>query len=275
MIRQFYLENASGQKYHFDYRTGCLITNISGLGFQKEFTYLPYDQFFDRVDESFPMTDIQATLVFLNGYLGYSEFLDYLKLGDQHMVLYYRGNDESYCHVEIKSLSKGELKSGGLQSDITLQKKSLWLKSQALQVDVNVVNQGKVYPYHYSYTYSVSFEGKAKIENRGVIPAPLIIEITGAVLDPEVIISKDGVVVTTMRLYVESSDGTIHVSALPTNQHIYQTLNGLTNSIYDKQDFTVDNFLFLPPGEFDLEFKPGVSSATTCQVSIIEGFLGA
>lgn len=274
MIRRFYLQNLSGNRFYFDYQTGCLISNLSGLGFQKDFTYLSFDQFYDRVEETYPLTDIQATLIFLKGYVGYREFLEYLKLGDKDMVLYYESNDTAYCHVEVKSLTKSEIKNGALQSELVLQKKSLWLKSQIITIDVNVVNQGKVYPFHYPYRYSVSFEGKVKITNRGIIPAPLVIEISGAVDDPEVLVVKNGEVISVLRLYLQSNEGEIIVSSIPNKQYMLQRSGNVTTSIYDKQDFTEDNFLFIDPGEYELEFRPGVSSETNCRIHMLEGFLG-
>jgi hypothetical protein len=274
MIRRFYLQNQSGNRFYFDYRSSCLMSNLSGLGFQKDFTFLSYEQFYDRVDETYPLTEIQATLVFLRGYSGYAEFLDFLKLGDQEMLFYYESNDTAYCQVEIKSLSKSEIKNGALQSELTLQKKSLWLKSQVFTIDVNVVNQGKVYPFQYPYRYSVSFEGKIKLTNRGIIPAPLVIEINGAVDDPEVLLLKNGQVVSVLRLYLQSNEGEIVVSSIPNKQYILQRSGSTSTSIYDKQDFTEDNFLFIEPGEYELEFRPGVSSETNCRVHMLEGFLG-
>jgi hypothetical protein len=274
MIRRFYLQNQSGNRFYFDYRSSCLISNLSGLGFQKDFTFLSYDQFYDRVDETYPLTDIQATLVFLRGYSGYADFLDFLKLGDKEMLFYYESNDTAYCQVEIKSLTKSEIKNGALQSELILQKKSLWLKSQVLTIDVNVINQGKVYPFQYPYRYSVSFEGKIKLTNRGIIPAPLVIEINGAVDDPEVLVLKNGQVVSVLRLYLQSNEGDIIVSSIPNKQFMFQISGNVKTSIYDKQDFTEDNFLFIDPGEYELEFRPGVSSETKCRIQMLEGFLG-
>ena len=60
MIRALYLENSAGNKFYFGYQTNCLITNIDGLGFTKEFTYLKYSEYYDRVDEDYPMSEIQG-----------------------------------------------------------------------------------------------------------------------------------------------------------------------------------------------------------------------
>ena len=186
----------------------------------------------------------------------------------------YESDDRAFCYVDIKSLSKQELVAGTLQSQVVFQKLSLWLKNQTYTVTVNEDSLGRSYPYSYPYTYSAFFEGKIRINNRGVQKAPLLIEIIGEVSDPEIIIRKNNEIITMLRLYHTQSNGEIHVSAIPNNQYIRQVDNGETASIYGSQDFTCDNFLFVEPGEFEVEFKPGVLSLTSCRITIVEGYLG-
>jgi hypothetical protein len=274
MNRKIYIENPSGNRFYFDYRSGCLIHQVTGLGFSQEMTYLKYDTFYDRVDQTQGLTEIQATLTFLKGYHGYTEFMNYLKLGEKGLKLYYEAEDSAFCFIDIKSISKQELIAGTLQSQIVFQKLSLWLKSQLYTVDVNEDSTGKVYPFSYPYRYSAFFEGKIQIINRGVQKAPFLIEILGAVSDPEIIIRKSNTIITMLRLYHNQLNGEIHISAVPNHQYIRQIENGEVISIYGSQDFTCDNFLFVEPGEYEVEFKPGVASPTTCRITLLEGYLG-
>jgi hypothetical protein len=274
MIRRLTLENASGHRFSFDYSTGCLISAISGLGFTQELTYLKYDTFFDRVLASQGVNEIQATIVFLRGYHGYTSFLDFLKRTDASLKLLYETTDSAFCFVDIKSLSKQELVAGTLQCQIVLNKLSLWLKSQVFTIPVHGEASGKVYPYAYPYRYAAAFEGKIQIHNRGVQKAPLFIELEGELEDPEIIVRKSGAVISMMRLYHIQSSGEVQISAIPNNQFIRHIDNGTTTSIYAEQDFTCDNFLLIDPGEYEIEFKPGVSSPTLCRITMLEGYLG-
>jgi len=274
MIRRLYLENTAGNRFNFDYRSGCLISALSGLGFTQEMTYLKYDTFYDRVDQTQPLSEIQATLTFMKGYRSYTEFLEYLKLGEKGLKLVYETNDSAFCYIDVKTLSKQELIAGALQSQITFQKLSLWLKSQVFTIQVNEDTTGKVYPYIYPYRYSASYEGRIRLINRGVQKAPLLIEIFGAIDEPEVIIRKGDQIVSMMRLYHSQTSGEVHVSAIPNHQFIRQVDNGATISIYASQDFSCDNFLFVDPGSCEVEFKPGVASATICRITMLEGYLG-
>lgn len=274
MIRKIYLENPSGNQFYFDYRSGCLIHTLTGLGFTQEITYLKYDTFYDRVDQTQALTEIQATITFLNGYRGYTDLMNYLKLGEKGLKLIYEAEESAFCFIDIKSLSKQELVAGTLQSQIVFQKLSLWLKNQLYTVNVNEDSTGRVYPYSYPYTYSAFYEGKIHIHNRGVQKAPLLVEIYGAVNNPEIIIRKRDSIITMLRLYHIQNSGEVHISSVPNNQFIRQIDNGEIISIYGSQDFTCDNFLFVEPGEYEVEFKPGVTSPTICRITMLEGYLG-
>ena len=42
---------------------------------------------------------------------------------------------------------------------------------------------------------------------------------------------------------------------------------------YDKQDFSYENFLFLPPGESEIFFDPGVREEATCEIDFKEEYI--
>jgi phage-related protein len=273
IIRQLYLMNNKGIPFYFDYRTHTLVSNLAGFGFTHEFTYLKFDNFYERVDKSNPLSEINATLTFLKGYRGYSQFLEYLKDSDKNLRLYYYSDSLKYTYIEIKTLTKTELQSGVLQCEMIMDKKSLWLKDQIITIDVNTDSRGKVYAYTYPYSYSISFEGITQIQNSGSVKAPLKIEIIGAVNNPEVNIKKNEEVIATSRLYVSSQDCKIEINSDVRNQYMIMEEAGVLTEIYQYQDFTCDNFLFIEPGNVEIEFKPGVSSSTICKLTMTEGYV--
>ena len=42
---------------------------------------------------------------------------------------------------------------------------------------------------------------------------------------------------------------------------------------YNTQDFSCDNFLFLPPGESEIFFDPGVREEATCEIAFKEEYI--
>jgi hypothetical protein len=64
------------------------------------------------------------------------------------------------------------------------------------------------------------------------------------------------------------------VSAVPNDQYIRLLDNSVVTSLYAEQDFTCDNFLFVDPGECEVEFKPGVAGATRCRITMLKVIWG-
>ncbi len=273
-MRHLYLVNDLGIEYHFDYRTSTLYASPTGLGIIKENTYLKFDDDYLLIKEDNPIAEIGGSLIFLNQYKGYNTFLEYLK-GSKSLELHYHSNSKKYCNVNFKSISKTELISGVLQCEVVIERLGLWRVDVVVEIDVDVNNSAKIYPFTYPYTYSISFEGKIKVTNNGFVKAPLIIEINGAFDNPEVLIKKNDEVVSMMRMYLKSNDCKLVVNSEVTNQKMtlfYKT--GEEVDVYQYQDFTCDNFIFIDPGTYEIEFRPGVSASTTCKLTFIEGYIG-
>ena len=275
MIRQFYLVNDEGTTFFFDERNNTLVSSISDLGFQNDMAYLKYENEYNLVKKENSQTTIQFQLVFLKGYKGYNNFLAFYKKSSEIIRLFYKyDSNPKFCYVAVKSLTKTELESGVLICKLTLDKLSLWLLKDSVTINVNEDTNRKVFPFSYPFTYSSTFNGTIYITNSGETKAPLIITMFGAVNNPKVEILKDGKVISTLKLLIESADCEIEVSSDYKNQYMTIKENDEIRNIYPDQDFTCDNFLFLDPGTFQIKFSPGVSSNSFCRVTKIEGYSG-
>jgi hypothetical protein len=275
MIRQFYLENEYGDIYYFNHKNQTIISQVSGLGFSLDMKYLEYSRFYSRSEYNIPLSEISETLIFLKGYQGYKSFVDFISMSHKEYKLHYQNDAFSaYCYVDISSLSKAELVASTIQSNIVFKKLSLWLKEKSYEIIANGSSSGKVYPYSYPYYYSSSYEGKVYIRNDGLNDAPVVIEMIGSVIDPEVLIKRNGEVVSTLRLYLTAEDITITINSIPSKQEMTLDEAGVTTDIYGLQDFQEDNFIFLEHGDYEIEFKPGVATKSICRVTVLEGYLG-
>ncbi len=194
--------------------------------------------------------------------------------GSKELKLFYTSDDTKYCYVEVESLSKTEISGGTLTSELKLKRLSYWYRDVISEVTINVSKEGKIYPFTYPYKYSVSSKGKMTLTNNGYAKAPLKITIKGNVSNPEVLVSKDGVEVSKLKIYYESSDCTITVDAFPTRQEI--TIEDGENrfNAYEYQDFSCDNFIFLDHGTYELTFVPNTQASPKCSITMIEGYLG-
>lgn len=275
MIRQFYIVNEIGQTFFFDYRNSALISKVSNLGFEKKNTYLKYDDDYSLVKTENPQGTLTFTVVFLKGYAGYNEFLKFYRNSKDDLRLFYKYDHQpKFCYVRVKSLSKTELESGVLICSLVLDKLSLWLLKETVTIKVNEDTNGKVFPFSYPFTYSTTYNGTIILSNNGEIKSPLVVSFLGAVNNPQLEIYKDDVLISKLRLLVSSDNCEIEVSAIPKNQYMKMIEGGTTTNIYQYQDFTCENFLFLDKGSYQIKFSPGVSESTSCKITKLEGYSG-
>ena len=275
MIRKFYLENSKGQVFNFNYYNGCLLANINGLGFSYKVSYLKYDHIYTEVKKDEPLGEISFDIVFLDGYSGYQKLIDYLNIETSNLKLYYVSNDTKYVYVDFVNLSKSEIVDGHLKNGAILNKKTYWIKEKSFILSFDSsVQSGKVYPFKYSYSYSETTGGKARLKIDGVTKASTLIEITGDVKNPSLNVLKGDEVITSMKLNIIKNNAKIVISSIPNEQYIKSIEGLLENDIYHLQDFEKDNFILLEPTDLTLEFNSGTNNETTFKIFIYEYHLG-
>lgn len=275
-MREFYLVDDVGTTFYFDYRMKTLITNVTGLGINRSNTYLKYDNTYKLAKKEDAKSSINATLIFLDGYNGYTLFLNFLKKSSGELRLFYKLDTTKYAYVEVVSLSKTELNYGVLQCSLVLDKLSMWLKKMNYIINVNEHNNKKVFPFAYPFIYSASFNGEINVQNSGCAKAPVRLEINGKVRNPVVEIIKEDVIVQKLRLIVECSYETdiIIVDAKSTDQQITKITQNEIVDIYAFQDFTCENFLYLDIGTYKVRFDSGVAEKSTCKFQYLEMYEG-
>lgn len=275
-MRQIYLVDSVGSTFTFNHLTNSYITELEGLGIERDNSYLNFDGTYKLAKREHSMGQIAGKIIFLDGYKGYTNFINFLKRNNGELRLFYEADNLKYTFVELVSLTKTELESGVLQCKVTFDKLSLWLRRLTNTIDVNESTQNKVYPYKFPFTYSVSYNGSINVVNSGCMKAPIKIEITGKTKNPVVQVLKNEEVITQMRLVLETSNTTdvIVVNAIPTEQEMTLTSNGKVTDIYGNQDFNYDNFLYLPVGYYKIKFDAGVSEKTKCKITYLEEYEG-
>ncbi len=275
-MRQFYLVNEIGSTYFFDHRNDTLISNVGDLGFSKDLTYLQYGNSYTLVNSKLSQGSLNFQVIFLKGYQGYNDFLNYIKKSNDNLRLFYKYDSSvKYCYVVLKSITKSEIESGVLQCSLTLDKLSMWLLKETYTINIDEAKNGKIYTFTYPYNYSISYSGTITVVNNGEVRAPLNIIINGSVNSPILEILQNGLVISSLHLLVKSSSCEIEINSEETNQYMVMTENDYKRNIYELQDFTCDNFLFLEKGSFQIRFYSGTtSSKTTCKITKIEGYSG-
>lgn len=272
-MRRLYLVNEVGTTYFLDYKNKTLIETIEGLGFDYEIEYQEFESNFVESKRTLPLRVISATLLFIEGYAGFTKWRDFITKSNS-LRLFYESDGTKYCYVNVKSATKSQIESGILRSAVEFECLSLWLVNKSKTITVVKSDEGKVYPYRYTFLYSLSFDGKITLINESARSVPLKIRISGNVFNPRVIVRQGGKEISKMRLLLdEREQPIIEISADPVNQYIKKIVNGEDIDIYYKQDFSYDNFLFLPPGYSEVYFDPGVREVITCEISYREEYI--
>ena len=229
---------------------------------------------FVETKRKIPQRTLDLTLDFFDGYHGFTRWREFITKSKEVRLFYETSVGKKYCYVNVVSSTKAQLESGVLKSKVKIDCLSLWLVNKSAHIEVTDAGGGKIYTYQYPYVYAVSFNGKVTVNNESSRNVPLVIRLIGNCYNPRVIIRQNGVDLQTLRLIVDERDEpTIVICSEPTNQYIKRLLDAEEQDYYDKQDFSCENFLFLPPGESEIFFDPGVREEATCEISFKEEYI--
>jgi hypothetical protein len=272
-MRKLYLVNEVGTPYFLDYKNNTLIETIDGLGYEFDIEYQDFADKYVENKRKLQQRVINVTLIFLEGYEGFTKWREYVTKSKE-LRLFYSADGLKYCYVNVQSTTKSQLEASVIRSAVRIECLSLWLIEKSNTINVIQSGEGKTYPYRFAYVYSISFNGMIIVSNECVKNVPLKIKITGNVLNPRVIIRQNGEVVSALRLLVDERENpVIEISSDPTDQYIRRTINGQVTDIYQDQDFSYDNFLYLPPGLSEIFFDPGVREPSTCEITYQEEYI--
>lgn len=272
-MRQLYLVNEVGTSYYFDHRSKTYIEALDGLGFEFDIKYQEFDARFVESKRSIPQRQISVDLVFEDGYVGFTRWREFITKSKQ-LRLFYSCDGVKYCYVNIRTSTKTQLESGILRTSVQIDCLSLWLVNKSATIDVVETGGGKIYEYTYPYVYSVSFNGTVTVTNASSRSVPLKLTIVGNVMNPRIIVRQNGEDIASCRLFIDERESpTIVINAEPTDQHVVKIVGSDEIDIYSTQDFSLDTFLFLPPGTSEIFFDPGVREPCTCYIEFKEEYI--
>ncbi len=273
MRRKLYLVNEIGSTFYFDYSHNCIIEDLDGLGFEFDINYEEIDSNYIETKRTIPQRTISLTLDFFDGYQGFTRWRNYITKSKE-LRLFYFCDGVKYCYVTIQCSSKTELESGVLKTQVKIDCLSLWLVNKSYNFDVTNPGGGKVYTYVYPYTYAISFNGRITVVNESSRRVPLLVRMIGNLYYPRVIVRQNGQDIMTLRMLIDERESpTIEVNADPTNQYIKRIIGVDEADLYNAQDFSCDNFLFLPPGQCEIFFDPGVREPARCEIEFKEQYI--
>ena len=257
MIRRLWLQNENGQVYSFSDQTECIAASLQNFGVETNLTYFEYETSYQPATTKMAMTKPSMVLHLMKGYEGYSKLVAFLYQSNE-LKLYYESDDLKYIYVDVASLTKQELSGPNyLQTTITFNKKSLWMKEYNVTINEETVNNTKVYDYTYDYVYADVVGNEISITNRGSVPAPINIQITGQLENPLIQVFSNDQIVSQCKVNVNTENGVLLIRSEEGHEAMELTENDVTRNVYQEQDFTMDGFIYAPVGSSTIKITPG------------------
>lgn len=255
MVREFKLINEKGQEFSLmDITNYCLLTEPDGLGYSYSTQYEQVGNNFVSNLRKIEQGSITGIANFSNydNFTGFTNFIETSNtLKFVYTIPYKKGHTTFYKDINIKSISKTEIKTSGIISEtVTFDILSLWYEQNETIFKIETYEDEMRYPYKWNSRY-IDYNTRAIIfNNRGHVEAPIQVEIDGFVQNPTISILVDGKIYASItipiiiyeyeKLLYSSKTGELYIQK--------QKTDGLKENLWKSQyiDITKNNIFKLP-----------------------------
>ncbi|MEE0929587.1 MAG: phage baseplate protein [Acutalibacteraceae bacterium] len=257
MVREFKLQNEKGQEFSLmDIENSCLLTAPNGLGISYTSEYEQIGNTFVQTIRTFDQGQIDGELNFLN-YDNYRKIIDFIenaeKLRLEYIIPYNNNPKTYYKDVEINVLSKSEIQPNGVMTEqVTINCLSLWY--EAVNLSYNIIESEVENLIRWDFIWDSRFGGTADSEislvNKGHVPAPIELEISGRVVNPYIKLLVEGQEYQRVTFDVEIGqyEKLLYGSKEDNFYILKQNEDGTTTSLFDLDviNFDNDNVIRIP-----------------------------
>lgn len=255
MVRGFRLLNEKGQEFSMmDIHNYCLLTEPSGLGISYSIEYEQLGNTFVENLRRIEQGKIDATVNFLK-YDNYKKFIDYIESSEKLRLAYKlpfeTGQKEYLKDIEIQHISKSEIQANGVISEsITIDCLSLWYEEKKVIYTIEPQEDEMRWDFKWDSRFPGYDIRSFSYVNNGHTEAPVLIQISGRVLNPQIELYVEGDLYQTVSLNVDISVYEKLLYGTKENDFYInrQKADGTLESIFnlDVIDFNNDNVIRLP-----------------------------
>ena len=258
MVREFRLVNEKGQEYSLmDIENYCLLTEPSGLGLSYSTEYEQLGNTFISNLRKIEQGQINGTVNFLS-YDNYKNFVDFIENAENLKIAYkipFRdGAKEYFKDINIQSLTKTQIQENGVISeDITFDCLSLWYEEKTAIYNMESQSDEIRWDFEWDSKFTDYEVRSLDYINEGHVEAPILVEISGHVINPKIELYIEGQLYQTVKFTTEIAEyekllyGTKENDFYINKQNTDGTLESLFN--LDVIDFANDNVIRLPKGK--------------------------
>lgn len=281
MVRGFRLINEKGQSYSLmDIENYCLLTEPSGLGYSYSTEYEQLGNVFIENLRKFEQGQITGIVNCLK-YDNFKELVDFIEKANSLKLAYKlplkNGEKEYLKDVNIQSLSKTQIQTTGVISEtIVFDCLSLWYEENIIIYDMQEQQEEMRWDFEWDSKFTAYDIRSLEYINEGHVEAPVLIEISGPVINPEIQLYVEGELYQKVPFNIEIEEYEKLLYGTKENDfYIYrQKTDGTLESLFnlDVIQFENDNVIRLPQNKScELRLKAD-NEILNAQVTILTYF---
>ena len=253
-VRKFLLENEKGQQFDMNnYRESCFLTAPTGLGYSNKSEFGQIGNTFIEILRKTERKDIGGIVNF-KSYDKCKKFIDFIEQSNElkftYMVPFDNGYKTYYRDVIVQDFQKTERQARVLSCPIIFNALSLWYEENTVIHTIEPLEDEIRWNFRWDSKFSDYNTRSLSYINQGHIEAPILVEISGYVQNPEIDMYIDGELYQSVPLTVEISQFEKLLYGTKENDfHIKrQKADGTTESLFnlDVIDFYNDNVIRIP-----------------------------
>lgn len=256
MVREFKLINEKGQEFSLmDIYNYALLTEPSGLGYTYITEYQQLGDTFISNIRNIQQGQINGTLNFIN-YENYTSFVNFvegsesLKFG--YKIPYPDGTTKEYFKdIQIQTLEKSQLQTNGILSEaVIFDCLSLWYEENTIIYTIEQLTDEIRWDFRWDSKFSDYDTRNLQYINKGHIEAPVIIQIDGHIVNPQLELYVEGELYQTVKVTADIAQYEKLLYDTRENHFFIgkQNTDGSTSSLFslDHINFENDNVIRIP-----------------------------
>ena len=274
MVREFKLLNEKVQSYSLmDIQNNCLLTEPNGLGYSYSTEYEQLGSTFIENFRRIEQGQITGTVNFIN-YDNYKKLIDFIEKSEELKIAYkipFENSSKEYLKdIEIQSITKTQKQTNGIISEsITFNCLSLWYEQNTVTYEIELETNEIRWDFKWDSRFKEYNSKSIEYKNEGHIEAPILLEINGPVINPqiEIYINSELYQKVQFKTEIQSYEKLLYSSRQNDFYINKQKTDGTIESLFnlDVIEFANDNVVRLPKNiacEIRLKAENTIQSAT-------------
>lgn len=253
-IRRFLLENEKGQQIDLNnLKESCILTSPSGLGYSNKSEFEQIGNSFIQKYKCIEQENLSGIIHF-KSYDKCKEFIDFIEKSDKlrwiYIIPFQEREKMYYRDISIKEFQKTEKKCGIISCPIIFYGLSLWYEENTTIYTIEPLTNEIRWDFEWDSSFTDYDTRSLQYINEGHIEAPVLIEISGHVVNPQIELYIEGQLYQTVTFTTEIAEYEKLLYGTKENDFYVkkQKTDGTTESLFslDVINFENDNVIRLP-----------------------------